>query len=249
MAGTLSAIYRYPVKGLGPELLDRAALAPGRHLAGDRRWAVAHGSSKWDPAAPIFVSRRNFVQTAMSPELAATELSSDGGVLTLIAPDREPLSADPDEPAGAALITAWLEGLVGHRQPGPYRLASLPGGALTDTEDGHLSLLSDVSLRALSQAAGRPLERRRFRGNLWIDGLAPWEEFDLVGREVSLGGVRLRVTGRIDRCSAPAANPATGARDIDVVAVLRDRWEHIDFGVHAQVIEGGEIALGDSLAL
>ncbi|MEM9147529.1 MAG: MOSC domain-containing protein [Pseudomonadota bacterium] len=247
MAASVTAIYRYPVKGLGEEALARVALEPGRHIAHDRRWALAHAGSGWDPDTRAFVSRRNFVQTAHTPELAATSLAFDGQAVTVSAPGREPISADPEDAGGAAMLAAWAEGVAGHRQPGPYRLATLPEGALTDVADAHLSILSDASLRALSQAAGRTMERRRFRGNIWIDGTAPWEEFDWVDREIRIGAVRLRVMKRIDRCAATTASPASGRRDTATLEILREHWDHIDFGIYAQVIEGGEIAPGDPI--
>ena len=37
---TISAIYRYPVKGLSPEKLQSATLTPGRCLPYDRRFAI-----------------------------------------------------------------------------------------------------------------------------------------------------------------------------------------------------------------
>jgi hypothetical protein len=41
MAATVAAIYRYPVKGLSAERLDRVALTPGECLPHDRRFAIA----------------------------------------------------------------------------------------------------------------------------------------------------------------------------------------------------------------
>ncbi|MEO1602197.1 MAG: MOSC N-terminal beta barrel domain-containing protein, partial [Pseudomonadota bacterium] len=114
---TVTAIYRFPVKGLGPEALDSVALEPGRHIAYDRTWALAHKGSDWDPEARSFVSRRNFVQTAHTPELAATTLAFDGQAVTVSAPDRELITADPEDAGGAAMLTAWVEGVAGARQP------------------------------------------------------------------------------------------------------------------------------------
>ena len=49
----------------------------------------------------------------------------------------------------------------------------------------------------------------------------------------------------IDRCAATGVDPATGDRDMDVVDILRKRFGHIDCGVYARVLEGGEITIGD----
>lgn len=247
MSVKVAAIYRFPVKGLGQEALESVALEAGRHVPGDRVWALAHAASDWDPETRAWTKRKNFVQTAHAPELARLATTLHGEAVTVTAPDREPITARPDDPGEAALLAAWLEGVAGHRQPGPYRVARRREGALTDVEDAHVSILSDASLRALSEKAGRPLERRRFRGNLWIEGLAPWAEFESVGREIAIGPVRLRITERIGRCNATTASPATGQRDTPVLDLLREGWGHTDFGVYAQVVTAGPVAVGDAV--
>ena len=40
--GRLAHLFRYPVKSIGGEALDAAALEPSRPLPGDRRFAVLH---------------------------------------------------------------------------------------------------------------------------------------------------------------------------------------------------------------
>src|SRR3989442_15399291 len=50
--GKIHAIYRYPVKGLSPEPLTRTQLAIGATLPADRLYAIEHGPSGFDPAAP-----------------------------------------------------------------------------------------------------------------------------------------------------------------------------------------------------
>jgi uncharacterized protein len=40
---TVTAIYRYPVKGLSAEEMNRVALIPGECLPHDRRFAIALG--------------------------------------------------------------------------------------------------------------------------------------------------------------------------------------------------------------
>ncbi|RMF36023.1 MAG: MOSC domain-containing protein [Alphaproteobacteria bacterium] len=241
----LGAIYRYPVKGLGPDAPRMLELSAGRHLPGDRVWALAHARSAWDADRPAHVARRNFVQTADSPALARTSLAFDGRRVTVSAPGAADLTVDPDREGEA--LAEWVARLADPRQPGPYRIARLPGGALTDVAEAHVSLHSEASLRALSQAVGIRLEHRRFRGNLWLDGLGPWEEFELIGRDIRIGPVRLRVIEPITRCIATSASPASGRRDVDVTGTLHRNWGHADFGVYAQIVEGGTLRIGDPL--
>jgi hypothetical protein len=99
----------------------------------------------------------------------------------------------------------------------------------------------------VEQRIGRPLSIHRWRGNVWIDGLAPWEEFDWVGRELRAGDAVLRVRERAERCLATTANPETGRRDADTLGAL-ESWGHRDFAVLAEVVRGGTLRRGDVVA-
>jgi uncharacterized protein YcbX len=85
----------------------------------------------------------------------------------------------------------------------------------------------------------------RFRGNIWLDGLAPWEEFDLLGREITIGEARFTVRERITRCRATCTDPETGRIDVNTLDLLESGWDHTDFGVYAEVTQSGAVALGD----
>ncbi|MFV0472750.1 MAG: MOSC domain-containing protein [Pikeienuella sp.] len=244
--GRLAAIRRHPVKGLGEESLTSVALAPGRHLPHDRAWAVAHGKSAFDPAAPAWVARRNFVVQANSPEMARIACAMDEatGAISLSHPALGALKADPA--TEGARIADWVAPVAAGSGPGPYILVRQPeSGALTDIADAHVSIGSLATLRALSALAGRELAPIRFRMNLWLDGFEPWAEFDWIGREIAIGGAKLTVTARVARCNAPAASPESGTRDIAVTKLLHANFGHMDFGVYAQVMKGGAVAIGD----
>jgi uncharacterized protein len=110
-------------------------------------------------------------------------------------------------------------------------------------------VLNLASLRALSQRVGRDLAMERFRGNVWLDGLGPWQEFEWIGREIRLGGATLLVRERIGRCKATAVDPDTGRRDADTLGALEAGWGHTEFGVYAEVVAGGAVAVGDPVAV
>lgn len=248
MSWRLAEIYRHPVKSLGEESLEEVRLEPGRPLPWDRVWAVAHAASEWDAERPGWLHCRNFVTQRHVTALARTRIGWDcrRRLLSLSHPDRPDLSVDPDAPDGAEALTGWIAPLAGARQPGPYRLARLAEGAFTDGEDCHVSIASTASRRALAGIAGQPLEPIRFRMNLWLEGPAPWVELDMVGREIAIGAARLRIVSRCERCRATTANSATGESDVAVPTLLRRHLGHMDFGVYAQVVEGGAVRRGDA---
>ena len=51
----------------------------------------------------------------------------------------------------------------------------------------------------------------------------------------------------ITRCAATQVNPVTAQRDLDIVAALARAFGHVNMGVYAEVVTGGEIAVGDAL--
>ena len=249
MTWRLAEIYRHPVKSLGEEALDEVRLEPGRPLPWDRAWAVGHSGTRWQPERPEWAISGNFVNQTHVPRLAQIATSFDEATrrLTLSHPDRPELTVVPGTAEGDAVLTDWVAPLTeGSPRSGPFRICQAPGVAFTDFEDTHVSIGSVASRRALEELAGQPLEPIRFRMNLWLDGLAPWEDLDLVGREIEVGDTRLKVISRDARCNATAANPATGQRDVPVPALLRKTFGHMDFGVYAQVVAGGTARRGDA---
>lgn len=245
MTARLAAIWRHPVKGIGAEPLDTADLSPEGALAGDRAWALLHKAA---PDTDAWQPRRNFLVVAAGPALAAvTARMRDDGRIALAHPDRAPLVFDPETQA-AALID-WVAPLWPDDRPPPARLIRAPGHGMTDMPDPFVSIGSLASLRALSQRAGRPLDPRRFRINLWIDGLAPWEEADAIGRRWVVGGVPLDLAEPIGRCRAPEANPETGRRDAATNRLLEAAQGAPEFGVYARVAAPGTVRVGDPVAL
>src|ERR1051325_3839840 len=67
---SIRKVYRYPVKGLSAEPLERALLTPGQTIAGDRRYAIENGPSGFDPAAPAYFPKQRFLMLMRNERLA-----------------------------------------------------------------------------------------------------------------------------------------------------------------------------------
>lgn len=247
MAWTLAHIFRHPVKSLGEEELESADLSKGKPIAYDRRWAVAHGDAD---AIHGWAEPSNFVTQSHVPRLAQIRchFRPESHLLRLSHPDLPDIAIQPGSVEGDDALSEWLDPLVkGTTRSGPFLVYERPDGAFTDFIDTDISIGSEASRRALGQMAGQDLAHIRFRMNLWLEGLAPWEELDMVGREIEIGEARLTVTERDQRCNATAASPMTGSRDVPVTSLLHDAFGHKDFGVYAQVTKGGTIRPGDEV--
>ena len=251
MAIRITEIWRHPIKSHGRELLDDVVLEAGATMPWDRAWAVLHEASRFDRDNPEWAHCATFGRVAKAPELAAinTHFNAETGVMVLTHPRRAPLEFSPASPTGEAEFIDWVTPLYPEGRVAPTGLAQVPGRGMTDSDYPSVSINSHASLRALSQRAGREMSAMRFRGNIWIDGIAAWEEFDWVGKRLGIGGVVLEVVEPIERCTATTANPETGKVDFDTIRLLEEDYGHKDFGVRAVVITGGRIANGDELRL
>ncbi len=244
----LAHICRHPIKSVGHEEIAQVTLSAGKPMPHDRAWAVAHAAARFDQPQG-WEPKQMFLRGAAEGRLQAIRARFDEatGTLALTHPERPPFEGLM--PAAGEALIEWLRPLWPESRPAPARLVARgDGGALTDVPDPFVSILSLTSLRILGKRMGHDLSIHRFRGNFWLEGLAPWEEFDLPGREITIGTARLQVVERITRCTATCANPRTGRSDADIPAALEEHWSHADFGVYARVIEGGQVAVGDNVS-
>jgi uncharacterized protein len=245
MTLTLAQICRHPIKAHGREDLASVLLEAGACLPNDRRWAVAHEAAKlvegWNPC-------NNFHRGAKAPGLMAITSELEGDRITLRHPDLPDLSFNPDAAEDLPAFLAWLAPLAPSDRAQPARIVSA-GRGMTDSAFPSISVLSLASLDALGRKLGQTLSPHRFRGNLWIDGAAPFAEFDWIGREIAIGDAVLRVEERITRCKATMANPDSGRIDADTLGALESAYGHRDFGVYAVVVKGGAIAVSNEVTL
>src|SRR5437773_1359969 len=222
-AGSVVALWRYPVKSMMGEELNAAEVTE-RGLVGDRRFAVVDASTgkvagaknprKW---GNFFDFRAAYVEPPKTgSRLPAVRLTlPDGTVVTSEQPDlarvlsralgREVAFAEAQqdgESSGAQAEEYWpdIEGLE-HRDT--VTEWELPAGTFFDLAVVHLLTTATIErLRAL-YPEGR-FEARRFRPNIVVSTEPDQHGFvesEWIGRTVAIGStVCLRITGPCPRC-------------------------------------------------
>ncbi|MBI4260668.1 MAG: MOSC domain-containing protein [Actinobacteria bacterium] len=203
--------------------------------------------------------------------------SRDGRLLTLRSsyePGREWLEiAFPDGRVVAGMVQGggerrttvfWGRPVEGEVVEGPWagEVAGFLGRPVTllrtvrpgDANDSHpCSIVSAPSVAELGRRAGveGPVDARRFRMLVEVDGVRPHEEDAWVGRSVRIGEAEVRVVRTNPRCVVTTLDPGTGRPDLDtlgVVARYRPRTGNgIPFGVYADVERPGRIRVGDAV--
>ena len=246
----IRGIYRYPVKGLSPEPLPHAELAPGGTLPFDRAYAIENGPIGFDPADPKYFPKIRFLMLMRNARLAELRTKFDSGnhMLTVHHENRDAAKGDLRTAAGRAKIEAFFAEFCADELRGPPRVLQGQGHSFSDVARKVVSIINLASVAELENAMGAPVHPLRFRGNLYLEGWPAWREFDLLGSEIAIGpSARLKVVKRIVRCAATEVDPDTGIRDLPVPEAILKTYGHADCGVYAEVAAGGPIAIGDTV--
>jgi MOSC domain-containing protein len=204
------------------------------------------------------------------PRLLVVRPTFEEGRLLLRFPDGTVVEGDV-EPGERVETSFFGRPVAGRLLEGPWNepLSELTGRpvrlAQTEREgDGvdrgpraGASLVSTGSLNALGVAAGatRPVDGRRFRMTIGVDGVEPHAEDGWIGARVRLGGAVVAVRENVGRCAVTTLDPDTGIRDLDTLGTIAayradvPTREPLPFGVWCEVVEPGRVAVGDPVEL
>jgi uncharacterized protein YcbX len=255
------ALYRYPVKGLTPEVCDRLTVLEEGRIAGDRVLGIRFADTEAPDAS--WSRKQGMLALINTPGLARLRVRLDPGASRLcIVLDGsqlidEALSPEGRQRIGAALadysLTLDENPFKDHPERLPLRVI---GDGRTpryhDDEAGRVTLHARESLRSLENALGHDVSELRFRSNIAVEGFSAWEEQSWIGRKLRIGAVEFEVTKPKTRCLATHANPTTGERDLPILTMLTRKFgqEQPTFAV-AMVPSrgGGEIRVGDNVVI
>src|SRR5262245_9175962 len=248
---SIRAIYRYPVKGLTPQALERTRLSVGQTLPADRLYAVENGPCGFDPDAPAYMPKQRFLMLMRNERLASlrTDFDEDSHILTIQWENREAARGDLRTKEGRLAIEAFFRRFMPKELRGPPKVLFGKGShSFSDVAKKVVSIINLASVAAIENAAGTSVNPLRFRGNLYVTGWPAWHEFDLVGRLLTVGDkAQLKVVKRIQRCTATDVDPDTGIRDLTIPRTLLENFDHSDCGVCTEVVTAGDIATGDAI--
>jgi uncharacterized protein YcbX len=133
--------------------------------------------------------------------------------------------------------------------------SELAAGAVDRGGSGAVSLVSRATLSRVAAAYGEqhPVDSRRFRMLVEVDGVGAHEEDSWLGRPLRIGDATIALTGHTGRCAVTTRNPESGIPDLDTLRLLagyrRDATttEPLACGVHGEVITPGMVRVGDPL--
>ncbi len=245
----IQSLYRYPVKGLSPEALPRVDLEVGATLPFDRAYAIENGPGRFDAAAPRHLPKITFLMLMRDERLATLETRFDDAThtLTILRGGKQVSRGDLRTPMGRQLIEQFMAAYMKDSLRGAPKVVTAPGHSFSDVAAKCVHIVNLASVREIERVVGKPVNPLRFRANLYIDGLPPWEEFRWLDKDLAVGGARLSVFARTQRCEATNVDPVSAHRDMAIPAELSRQWSHTDLGVYAKVATAGAVTVGDAI--
>ena len=255
--GKVDSLWRYPVKSMRGEELDEAfAGYPG--VYGDRVFAFKSSASPL--GFPYFTAReqRRLLQYRPRfryPDKAACPVNltdADKMGAGALSADISELMVDVETPDGKTVAIddpVLIEMLRGGMDE-KHRLTLMRSHrAMTDCRP--VSIFSLQTARQLAQETETPIDKRRFRANVYLDLASDngFGEDELVGCSLKIGPkVIIRVLDRDRRCAMITLDPDTSMRTPAVLKTVAQAHEGMA-GVYGVVIVEGMLRKGDSVEL
>lgn len=255
IVGTVESLWRYPVKSMGGEMLAESFMGFSG-VYGDRCYAFKNsGARKGFPYLNANVQQRmllyrpkfRYPERAARPPNLIEATSIAPGVTTANA-DPEDMMIDVSTPSGTvvaiddlALIEMLGEGLRGENHLTLVR----SDRALTDCRP--VSLISLQTVRQIEEELGSPVDKRRFRSNIYLNLTSEhgFSEDELVGRRLRLGSKAVfAVLERDPRCKMISLDPDTGEHNPKVFRKVAQAHEAFA-GVYCAVLVEGVLSVGD----
>jgi uncharacterized protein len=249
-------LFIHPIKGLSPHSVQSVDLKIGHGIPGDRAFALMYQSEQSEnhPSGQVpWMKKHNFAMQNDWHILAGLDCTYDSttGMLSIKRNGVELLQADTNTLTGRSYIGAFFTGYLAASYPsqgakqryskplklvGDYNITRYP-----DREIADISLVSQASIDNLSEVSGKFIDVRRFRPNIVVEGIPAWSEFDWVGRKIQIGDATIEITARINRCLNIDVNPETGQRDINLLSLLQNKFQHIQTGILGKIITNANI--------
>jgi hypothetical protein len=258
--GTVESLWRYPVKSMSGEEIPEIFMGFSG-VYGDRCYAFKNSQARAgfpylnaNVQPQMLVYRPQFrhpERASKPPNLTEAESIAPGVtpangeaedmVLDIVTPSGELISVDDP-----AVIKLLGEGIGEKNQLTLVR----SDRALTDCRP--VSLISLQTVRRIESELSMPIDKRRFRANIYLNFAAESDGFaedNFVGRRLRIGSkATIMVLERDPRCKMISLDPDTGEHNPQVLRKVAQAHDNYA-GVYCAVLVEGLLKKGDSIEL
>ncbi|MBM9468778.1 MOSC domain-containing protein [Nakamurella leprariae] len=202
----------------------------------------------------VDVERREVLKTIRNPTLIAVVARETDNGLEVVLPSGESAVGVPSPTGDQVTCEYWGRPVPLKLTDGPHadlfsrylgravRFARAPRGGVVFGDQ--VTVVTTASLRDLGSRVDVPdlvAEAGRFRATFVVETDEPYAEESWLGREMTVGSVRLRISIPIPRCGVIDLDPNTGERHGRLLKTLAgyrpvNRAGEPMFGVYARVV-------------
>ena len=250
-------IVRYPIKGLSGENLENITLEKNQVLPGDREFAFSRSHVTYDRNNPVYLRKTNFLALVKEEKLAKLETKFDTKTrkLTINLDNKVVINEILLKEENIKKVETFFQNYLNlgiDNKPKLVQGIKIQNNnnlthSFSDIPDKAVSIINLNTINELEKNIGKNINPSRFRANFLIDQGNPWEEFNWIGKKVSVGECVLEVFKRTQRCAATNVNPENAVRDINIPNEINTHYGHFDLGVYARVIKTGLVSISDKL--
>ena len=261
MTATISSINYCPVKSVSFQTLEKCEIKKNIGIIGDRIFAFSKDLDLdqvklFEKSPNERKGKWNKVLTLKnSPTLNKYNFLFKDDKLTLTSRDRKILTIDINRLGEREALSNKITELESSLKQ-PLVLMKNSDFPFFDTSISKkvdflnsVSLLNIQSINDFQNKIDRRIKSSIFRGNIYIDGIGPWEERKWIGKIIKINGISFKVEKNIPRCVTINLKPQTDDNSFNLLQSLKKTYDHFDMGVYLTAIDDGEINVGNSLII
>ena len=261
MSATISSINYCPVKSVSFQTIEKCEIKKDVGIIGDRIFAFAKDldldkAQLFEKSPEERKGKWNKVLTLKnSPVLNKYNFLFKENKLTLTFKDKEILTINASELSERQLLSNKILELENSLKK-PIVLMKNEELPFFDTSISNkvdfvnsVSLLNIQSINDFQKKIDKKVEISRFRGNICIDGVKPWEEQEWVGKIVKINNVSFKVEKKIPRCVAINLKPQTDDNSLNLLQALKKTYNHFDMGIYLTALDDGKVEVGNQIKI
>ena len=261
MSISISSINYCPVKSISFQSIKSCEILKNIGIVGDRIFAFSKGLDL--NQAQLFEKKleerrgkwNKILTLKNSPSLNKYNFLFDNDKLTLTQNNSEILTINIDETSEYELLSNKILELESSLQK-PIYLMKNKDIPFFDTSISNktilnhsISLINTKSVVDFQNKTNQEIETKRFRGNIFVDGVDAWEERNWIGKIIKINDISFKVEKNIPRCVAINLKPNTDDNSLNLLRFLKKNYNHFDMGIYLTALNDGKMSIGDIISI
>ena len=197
---------------------------------------------------PLIRKLNNFITLKNTPELNQYNFIFHERKLILKNLSQIIMTTDPFSESETKLLSQKISQLINKEKK--INFVSDKINPFFDTmPNNSISLINKNSIKDFEKKISTKIEFQRFRANIYIKGLDPWEERNWLGKTIIINNINFLITDEIPRCSATNLKPNTSSSTINLPSQLKKTYDHVNMGVFLIPQDDGMISVANEIKI